>query len=71
MVLIDSIFGQPLYVWFGLIAGLFFSISAISSPVFKQPKLMKYHMKMGKFTILFGFLHMIFALSALFFGLYI
>jgi len=71
MVLLDTIFGQPLFVWFGLITGVFFFISAISSPVFRQPGLMKYHIKIGKFTILFGFIHMLFALSALFFGFFV
>jgi len=71
MALLDSLFGQPLFVWFGLVTGVFFLISVISSPVFRQPKLMKYHMKVGKFTILFGFIHMLFALAAVFFGFFI
>jgi len=71
MALLDTVFGQPLFVWFGVLAGMFFFISAISSPVFKQKCLTKYHMKVGKFTILFGFMHMVFALAAVFFGIYI
>jgi len=48
----------------------FFISSAVSSPLFRQKDLMRYHMKIGKFTILFGFIHMFFALSALFLGFY-
>jgi len=62
------------YQWFqitGVLMVFFFLSSAFSSPVFRQKGLMKYHMRIGKFTILFGFLHMFFALSALFFGIYI
>jgi hypothetical protein len=71
MALIDTVFGQPLFMWFGLVAGVFFFISAFSSPVFRQPDLMKYHMKAGKFTILFGFLHIALAIAAVFGGYYI
>ena len=61
------------YEWFqvtGTLMVFFFISSAFSSPVFRQPRLMKYHMRIGKFTILFGFVHMFFALSALFLGFY-
>ncbi len=58
------------YEWFqitGLTLGLFFVITAVSSPTFRQPRLMRYHIKIGRLAILFGFVHMFFALSALFF----
>jgi len=61
------------YQWFqvtGAIMVFFFLSSAITSPLFRQPRLLKYHMKVGRFTILFGFIHMFFALSALLFQFY-
>jgi hypothetical protein len=58
------------YQWFqvtGLVFAIFFITQALTSPAFRQQGLLKYHIKIGKFTILFGFIHMFFALSALFF----
>jgi hypothetical protein len=58
------------YQWFqvtGALMVFFFLASAITSPAFRQQGLLKYHIKIGKFTILFGFIHMFFALSALLF----
>ena len=61
------IYGYYLFQITGALLAAFFLTSAISSPLFRWPRLMKYHMKVGKFTILFGLVHMFFALSALFF----
>ena len=58
------------YQWFqvtGLLFGVFFIAQALTSPAFRQKGLLKYHIKLGKFTILFGLIHMFFALSALLF----
>ena len=56
------------YQWFqvtGALMVFFFLATAITSPAFRQKGLLKYHMKIGGFTILVGFIHMFFALSAL------
>jgi hypothetical protein len=58
------------YQWFqvtGILMVFFFLASAITSPAFRQKGLLKHHMQVGKFTILVGLVHMLFALSALFF----
>ena len=58
------------YQWFqvtGALMVFFFLATALSSPAFRQPGLMKYHIKTGRLTILVGFVHMFFALSALLF----
>lgn len=65
------IYGYYMFQITGSLLAAFFLITAVSSPTFRQPKLMKYHIKIGKFTILFGLIHMFFALSALFFGFFI
>jgi plastocyanin len=65
------VFGQPLFVWFGLITLVFFTASAITSPLFRIQRIRKYHMKVGPLTILFGFIHMVLAIAAFFFGFFI
>ena len=55
------------------ITGLYFLLplflaTIIASPLLRQPRLMRYHIALGKYTILVGLVHMFFALSALFFG---
>jgi len=58
------------YQWFqvtGVLMIFFFLVTAFSSPAFRQPGLMRYHIKVGRLTILVGLVHMFFALAALFF----
>ena len=61
------------YEWFqltGMILIPFFLITVFTSPLFRRPSLMRYHIMLSRYTILIGLMHMFFALSALLFGFF-
>ena len=61
------------YQWFqitGMVLIPLFLATAISSPLFRRPGLMKHHIRLGKLAIALGAVHVLFALSALFLGLF-
>ena len=49
----------------------FFALTALSSPLFRQPRLMKYHKAIGRATVAIGLVHMSLAAAALFFKVFI